>query len=290
MLLKEFYRRVILTEEAAVAFLREHNLQEADPCYKCGSIMQEKRKRNRGGEFKPVLRCPRKGCQTTRSVRTGNRFFYYTDMNNKMHCNLSLCEILELIFLFVLDIPMSTVTALTGKSANTVTDWFNMCREVCAAIVSHQRRGKMVGTMDNPIQIDEARFAGRRKYNRGRMLNGDNAPLSEDSDAEQENNRNHGRRIDGPWVFGLKQGSDCRYFWVERRDRNTLIPIIERECEYGSVIHSDEWPAYSNLNAMGYQHFTVNHQQHYVDPATGAHTQAIERSWLDAKAMILKRM
>jgi len=56
------------------------------------------------------------------------------------------------------------------------------------------------------------------------------------------------------------------------------------------VIHSDEWPAYSNLNAMGYQHFTVNHQQHYVDPAAGAHTQAIERSWLDAKAMILKRM
>jgi len=48
-------------------------------------------------------------------------------MNNKLHCNLSLCEILELIFLFVLDIPMSTVMAPTGKSANTVTDWFNMC-------------------------------------------------------------------------------------------------------------------------------------------------------------------
>ena len=58
------------------------------------------------------------------------------------------------------------------------------------------------------------------------MLNGNNAPLSEDSDADQDNNRNHGRRIDGPWVFGLKQGSDCRYFWAERRDRNTLIPII----------------------------------------------------------------
>jgi len=70
MLLKEFYRRVILTEEAALAF-REHNLlyavQEADPCHKCGSVMQEKRKRN-GGDSKPVLRCPRKGCQITRSV------------------------------------------------------------------------------------------------------------------------------------------------------------------------------------------------------------------------------
>ena len=220
MLLKEFYRRVILTKEAAVAFLREHNLldalQEADPCHKCGSIMQEKRKRNRGGEFQPVLRCPRKGCQTTRSVHTGNRFFYYTDMSNKMLCNLSLCEILELVFLFVLDIPMSIATAFTGKSANAVTDWFNMCREVCSAIVSHQRPEKMVGTMDSSIKIDEARFASRRKYNRRRKLNGDNAPLSEDSDAEQENNRNHGRRIDGPWVFGLKQGSDCRYFWVER--------------------------------------------------------------------------
>ncbi|MPC85734.1 hypothetical protein E2C01_080522 [Portunus trituberculatus] len=87
----------------------------------------------------------------------------------------------------------------------------------------------------------------RRKYNRGRMLNGESAPLSEDSDAEQENNRNQ-----RPWVFGFKQGLDCRYFWMKRSDRNTLIPIIERECAYGSVIHSDEWHAYNNLNAMGY--------------------------------------
>ena len=46
---------------------------------------------------------------------------------------------------------MSTVATLTGKSANIVTDWFNMCREVCTAIVSHQRQRKMVGTIDNPI-------------------------------------------------------------------------------------------------------------------------------------------
>ena len=46
-MLQEFYRRVILTEEeAALTFLREHNLldtaQEAHPCHKCGSVMQEK--------------------------------------------------------------------------------------------------------------------------------------------------------------------------------------------------------------------------------------------------------
>jgi len=78
---------------------------------------------------------------------------------------------------------MYTVTTLTEKCSNTVTDWFNICGEVCTSVVSHQRQRKMVVTTDNPIQIDEARFAGLRKYNRGRMLNGDNATLSDDSDA-----------------------------------------------------------------------------------------------------------
>jgi len=57
------------------------------------------------------------------------------------------------------------------------------------------------------------------------------------------NNQNHGARVDGPWVFGLKNGNDCHYFYVHRRDRETLLPIIERECEAGSEIHSDEWAA-----------------------------------------------
>ena len=70
-----------------------------------------------------------------------------------------------------------------------------------------------------PIQIDEACFAGKRKYNRGRLLRGNRVPQSEHSDALLENNRNHGSRIDGPWVFGLKQGLACRYFYVKRRDK-----------------------------------------------------------------------
>ena len=114
-------------------------------------------------------------------------------------------------------------------------------------------------------------------------------PFSIDSDVDPENNRNHGYRIYRPWVSST-QGSDCRYFWMGQHDPNTLIPIFENECAYGSMIHSYEWPAYSNLNTMGYQHSTANHQQHYVDSGTGAHTQANERSWLDAKMMILKRM
>lgn len=294
MLLKDFYANIISTEETAVTFLRGHRLldtvQDAEPCHRCGNVMVEKRKRDRGGDFRPVLRCPRKGCQTSRSVRAGNVFFHYTDINQKLNCNLKLCEILELVMFFILEIPNEMAVTLTGRSKGTVTDWYNMCREVCGSIVSVRTRGQMIGTLEEPIQIDEARFAGRRKYNRGRLLNGDHGAQSEDSDAVIQNQRNHGARIDGPWVFGLKRGLDCRYFYVQRRDRNTLIPIIVRECQPGSVIHSDEWPAYGNLNAIGFHHSTVNHQENYVDPVTGANTQAIERSWLDCKVRILKRM
>lgn len=56
-------------------------------------------------------------------------------------------------------------------------------------VVSH---GQMVSTDANPIQIDEARLAERRKlYNRSRMLNGNYAPLSENSNAYIKNNTNH---------------------------------------------------------------------------------------------------
>ncbi|CAH1108474.1 unnamed protein product [Psylliodes chrysocephalus] len=63
-----------------------------------------------------------------------------------------------------------SVILLTGHSKPTVIDWFNMCREVCRAMASQTVRGQIVGAQDVPVQIDEARFAGLRKYNRCRML------------------------------------------------------------------------------------------------------------------------
>lgn len=293
MLAKEFYTE-ISDETKALAFLRRHGLldeeQGVSPCHRCGGEMKDSRKRRRNGEFMPVLRCRNRGCQTFRSVRRGNVFFHFTHLNNKLNCKLSLCQILELIFYFIQDISYDLVQSLTGRGTEAICDWFNMCRKVCTAIVSVRNRGQMVGTDEEPVQIDEARFAGRRKYNKCRMLQGDQAPNSPDSKTELDNNHNHERCIDGPWVFGLKKGSDCRYFYVQRRDRETLQPIIQREVAEGSVIHSDEWPAYSYLSQLNFRHFSLNHQQYYVNPNTGANTQGIKRSWLDAKIRILKKM
>ena len=41
---------------------------------------------------------------------------------------------------------------------------------------------------------------------------------------------------------------------------------------------------------LGFVHSTVNHQENYVNPASGTNTQDIERSCLDAKIKILRKM
>ena len=126
--------------------------------------------------------------------------------------------------MFVIDIPVRQVHELTGRAETTITSWLEVCRTVCSAMLAD--RQKMVGTDVQPIQIDEARFAGRRKCNRGRVLAGDVRPTSTNEDVEVRNLRNHGPRVVGPWVFGLRQDADCCYFIVERRDEATLITII----------------------------------------------------------------
>lgn len=92
----------------------------------------------------------------------------------------------------------------------------------------------------------------------------------------------------GVWGVDLGTGS----FFMElvpQRDAATLVPIIQRIILPGSTVWSDEWAAYNQLNALGYVHQTVNHSQHYVDPATGVHTNNIEARWSACKASFKRR-
>ena len=145
MLAKEFYNETS-DKFKTMAFLRRHRLldeeQSVSPCHQCGGEMKDTRKRRRNGEFMPVLRCRNRGCQTFRSVRRGNAFFHFTDLNNKVNFELSLCQILEIMFYFIEDLSYHQVQGLTGRGSEAVCDWFNMCREVCSMIVSVQNRGQ----------------------------------------------------------------------------------------------------------------------------------------------------
>ena len=53
--------------------------------------------------------------------------------------------------------------------------------------------------------------------------------------------------------------------------------------EPGTVIISDKFSPYVNLNDVGYIYLMVNHSENFVDPYTGAHSNTIEGLWSQVK-------
>ncbi len=88
----------------------------------------------------------------------------------------------------------------------------------------------------------------------------------------------------------IKSNHEIRMYVVQRRDAATLIPIIKRNATVGSDIHSDEWRAYSKLKTHGFNHYTVNHKENFVNPKTGKHTQLVECLWGVNKKQIPNRI
>lgn len=95
---------------------------------------------------------------------------------------------------------------------------------------------------------------------------------------------------DNPFQERTFGGHKCRLgdmfaVVVERRDANTLIPILRRLVRPGSIIISDMWKAYDRIEEVQeagfqyYTHETVNHSKTFKDPTTGAHTNTCEGAW-----------
>ena len=135
---------------------------------------------------------------------------------------------------------------------SAVIDLSNYLREVCAAhLLANPMR---IGGPDMVVEIDESLFA-RRKNHVGRLL------------PEQ-------------WVFSgyCRDTNECFLFAVPDHSAATLIPLVRDNVLPGSTVMSDQWAAYGGL-ANFFQHQTVNHMVNFIDPATGAHTQGVERLW-----------
>ena len=168
---------------------------------------------------------------------------------------------------------MRELQQIVGHSLETIVDWTAQCRQVCSLAL--KVLPKLSGTYGKPFQIDESYFSGRRKYGRGRLLQGDRSNTYS----------NDGKRTNGPWVVGFYiDDSNVRFAEVPNRNGETLMQIIKKFVADGSVVVTDQWAGYNRLNDNDYHHFTVNHSANYVDPITGYHTNGIERMWSDVKA------
>ena len=146
---------------------------------------------------------------------------------------------------------------VTDNKEKPQPHWRNFMRDICAEYF--MQNPMMIGGPGVVVQIDESMFV-RRKHNVGRP-------------------------VGVQWVFG---GIDCNtkegfLVSVPRRDAATLIPILTRYVRRGTTVVSDLWRAYNMVGANGYNHLTVNHSLHFVDPVTGAHTNEVENMWMLAK-------
>ena len=97
------------------------------------------------------------------------------------------------------------------------------------------------------------------------------------------------------WVFGGIERVSKKFFVlplvqgenVLKKNKETLIPLIQKYILPKSVIFSDSFATYNSLNELGYTHYQVNHSENFVDPIDrNIHTQNIERLWRDLKESI----
>ena len=141
-------------------------------------------------------------------------------------------------------------------SSTTIASWFGYYRSLTAIWADqYQNPASKIGGPGRIVQIDEA-LIGRRKYNRGRI-------------------------VEGTWVLGMiDQDGELRLEICpgNSRTREVLTPLIQQHVEVGTEIHTDEWRAYHDLVNHGYVHKTVCHKREFI-AQDGTHTQRIESNW-----------
>ena len=153
--------------------VRQSLLRVPRNCPKCFALCNFVTK---DGSF--CWRCTKRGCQLVVSLREGSFF---------SGSHLKISQILEIIYWWSRNSTVDQVFQETGITKVTIVDWFNFIRDVCTQFfLDHPIQ---IGGVGSIVEIDESKF-GRRKYNRGRC-------------------------IDGHWVFGGVERGTGNAFMVE---------------------------------------------------------------------------
>ncbi|CAN7938678.1 unnamed protein product, partial [Ixodes hexagonus] len=248
--------------EVVVAWCQDRGLLPRQmPCARCGENSTLTFQCSR----KPFWRCQRAGHNWKKSITTDTFF---------EGCHLPIAQVLEM--LFVITAGGATVTAIQRiasqetktLSRKTIASWVWYFRDTCFRWIDEvlSQGARKIGGPGKVVEIDEAKV-GKRKYHRGRL-------------------------VEGIWILGMvelqtgtagtrRRGGSVRLEVCpgNKRDTATLLTLIQRHVLPGTTIMTDRWAAYNSLTAAGYNHLTVNHSYHFVDPQTWANTQTIESQW-----------
>jgi len=203
-----------------------------------------------------LYRCKRKACRKAVSVYQGTVF-----AKSKIPCN----KILHMAYLWLAGCSHKAIMLLTGHSKQAVTNFITIFQDLVGCAIDSD--DTIIGGENVIVEIDESKF-GKRKYNKG-------------------------HRVEGVWVLGGVERTSNRLMFaevVQKRDTKTLMEVISRHVASGSIVHTDLWKAYSQLeDQLNVQHRTVNHSKHFVNPVDDVHTNTIEGTWNGMKLKIAPR-
>ena len=253
--LRELHAQTV-TDAACRNWLRMNRLLAVSMvCRKCGNEMVESAYDQVAD--KVTWRCPVKRCRTTTSIRKGSFF-------ERSH--LPLKTLLDFLYYWSIELPNAEIQHQLAVDQKTVTDWTNLIREVCSTELLRNR--VWLGGPGRIVAIDQTLFAKRKTGNQ------------------------QAGPVEPEWVFGgVELGTDKFFMHLvhNNRDAATLERVIRDNILPGTRIWSTQCEGYSNLSNLGYVHETVNHSQHFVDPATKVHTNNIEARWAVCKATFKRR-
>eukprot|EP00112_Aurelia_sp_Birch-Aquarium-sp1_P000279 Seg1022.2 transcript_id=Seg1022.2/GoldUCD/mRNA.D3Y31 product="putative transposase-like protein" protein_id=Seg1022.2/GoldUCD/D3Y31 len=252
---RRLLKEVLCNKEVTISWLMEEGLLRKEPiCPSCGDIMNliSCNDRSDGVKWQCFKRSKAKKHKQETSLRSGSWF---------EKSNFTLEEILEFTYFWCQGLEQQQIRREVGCSRQSAVDWDMFCRETCEVVLAEE--SEPIGGEGKRVQIDESKF-GKRKYHRG-------------------------HKVEGQWVFGGIEEDSRRCFMVpvEKRDRETLLPIIEEWILPNTTIISDCWKPYDILSELDFAHLKVNHSKEFVNE-DGDHTNKIEAHWRQAKASFPK--
>jgi len=263
----------IRAPEDALRMLQEKEVVKTETvCEKCGAKLTNTSTRNGYVYF----RC--RPCGLDESIRKGT-FLYAKHIAMKTFLlilyifghmpQLTIPQVIHEANLTEVDGRM-VVGEGSGVSCRTIVEYFALFRDLIHDHMLALFGNKKIGGPGMTVEVDESQF-GKRKYSKGKAT---------------------GHRLS--WVLGGICRETGEMFLVEcpviggisRRTKVVLLRIIQEHVVVGTTILSDGWAAYRSLPSLGYPHFWVNHDLHYVDPETGVHTNRIESRWFAVKRQL----
>ncbi|KAK2557526.1 hypothetical protein P5673_020277, partial [Acropora cervicornis] len=233
-----------------------HLLANPLSCARCNCAMEMKERNDDHIDG----RCS--GCKKRRSLRANSFFGEFP--------KVSLGAILRVIFSFTQDDSQRRMAENVNLNRNLVSHICRTLQDFCSMDLQY-RPVIPFGGAGAVVKCDESKFNHKAKYNRGR------------------------RPARDTWVFGIitAEYSPARGYFtvVDRRDADTLWPIIDQCILPGSEVQTDDWGAYRGLTRLAnvQRHRVVVHARNFVDPRTGVHTQEVESCWSQLKLGLKRR-